>query len=89
MSFELGRSVDTPRRTRASIAQADDDRVDGLGEGHQCEALRGDFGVEMIEWFDAGRRRTLRAAMRGESIDDRLHRSPQPVVDEPDRCAAK
>ena len=89
MRFELSGSVDTPRRARASIAEADNDHIDSLGEGVQRVALLGKVGGEVIERLYASNRRALRNGMRRECVDDRRHRSPQPVVDEPDRCATK
>ena len=89
MSFELSGSVDTPRRARTSIAEADNDHIDGLGKGVQRAALSGEVGGEMIERHDARNRRAFRDGMRRECVDDRRHRSPQPVVDEADRSATK
>ena len=66
MTFELSGSVDTPRRTRASIAETDDDDVDRLGKSLQCAALPGKVRGEVIERRDAGKRRTFGNGMRRE-----------------------
>lgn len=85
--FEVDRVVETPRRARPSSAEADDDRVDGPGEGRQHIRFlaRISSPASRVELENGGCPPTSAGGFR-EDIGENLKRRPR-IIDADSKAA--